>query len=356
MAPTQPAITVKTLSESPNLKSIPSNYVNSSIYPSDSPASHPLDHSNSIPTVDFSLLTSNDPHQRSDAINCLNKACQDWGFFMVVNHGIPKNLMKAVIDGTQGFFNMTEEEKKEFEGKNVLDPIRCGTSFNTSKEKVFFWRDYLKVFVHPHFHSPCKPEGYSDIMLEYCEKSRQVAKELLGGISEGLGLEECYLEKSLEMKKSGFQIFIANYYACCPQPELALGMPPHSDHGLLTLIVQNQVGGLQVQHQGKWIHVNALPNSLLVNTGDHLEIFSNGKYKSNVHRVVVNNTSPRISVAVAHGPSLEAIVSPASPLVQRENNPAAYVPMKYKDYMELQQSNQLHQKSILEQVKIDQRN
>lgn len=352
MAPTQPAISVKTLSESPNLKSIPSNYVNSDICPSDSPASEPHDYSNLIPTVDFSLLTSTDPHQRSQAINNLNKACQEWGFFMVVNHGIPENLMKEVINGTEGFFNLREEEKKEFEGKNVLDPIRRGTSFNTSKEKAFFWRDYLKVFVHPHFHSPNKPQGYSDIMWEYCEKSRQVAKELLGGISQGLGLEECDLEKTLDMK-SGFQIFIANYYPRCPQPELALGMPPHSDHGLLTLIIQNQVGGLQVQHQGKWIHVNALPNSLLVNTGDHLEIFSNGKYKSNLHKVVVNNTSLRISVAVIHGPSLEAIVSPASPLVQSEGNPPAYVPMKYKDYMEMQQSNQLHQKSILEQVKIE---
>ncbi|XP_060179378.1 2-oxoglutarate-dependent dioxygenase 19-like [Lycium barbarum] len=350
MAPTQPAITVKILSESPNLKSIPSNYVNSAMYPSDSPASDPID-SNSIPTVDFSLLNSTDPHQRSEAINSLNKACQDWGFFMVVNHGIPENLMKEVIDGTQGFFNMREEEKKEFEGKHVLDPIRCGTSFNASKEKAFFWRDYLKVFVHPKFHSPSKPQGYSDTMSEYSEKTREVAKGLLAGISEGLGLEECFLDKALDMK-SGFQIFIANYYPRCPQPELALGMPPHSDHGLLTLIIQNQVGGLQVQHQGKWIHVNALPNSLLVNTGDHLEIFSNGKYKSNVHRVVVNNTRPRISVAVAHGPSLEAIVSPACPLVQSESNPPAYIPMKYKDYMELQQSNQLHQKSILEQVKI----
>ncbi|XP_055819962.1 2-oxoglutarate-dependent dioxygenase 19-like [Solanum dulcamara] len=347
----QPAISVKTLSELPNLKSIPSNYVNSSIYPSDSPASEPHDYSDSIPTVDFSLLTSTDPHQRSEAINTLSKACQDWGFFMVVNHGIPENLMKDVIDGTEGFFNLREEEKKEFAGKNVLDPIRYGTSFNTSKEKTFFWRDYLKVFVHPQFHSPNKPQGYSDIMWEYCEKTRQVTKELLGGISQGLGLEECYLERTLEMK-SGFQIFIANYYPCCPQPELALGLPPHSDHGLLTLIIQNQVGGLQVQHQGKWIHVNALPNSLFVNTGDHLEIFSNGKYKSNVHKVVVNKTSPRISVVVAHGPSLEAIVSPASQLVQNESNPPAYVPMKYKDYMEMQQSNQIHKKSILEQVKI----
>uniref|UniRef100_M1CHI3 Leucoanthocyanidin dioxygenase n=1 Tax=Solanum tuberosum TaxID=4113 RepID=M1CHI3_SOLTU len=129
----QPSIRVKTLSDSPNLKSIwSSNYVNSDIYPFDFIASEPHDYSNSIPTVDFSLLTSIDPHQRPQAINNLNKACQEWGFFMVVNHGIQESLMKKVIDGTQGFFNIREEEKKEFEGKHVLDPIRYGTCFNTS--------------------------------------------------------------------------------------------------------------------------------------------------------------------------------------------------------------------------------
>lgn len=94
---------------------------------------------------------------------------------------------------------------------------------------------------------------------------------LLGGISESLGLEEGFLDKALDLK-SGLQIFVGNYYPNCPQPELTMGMPPHSDHGLLTLLIQNQVGGLQVQHEGKWINVNALPNSLLVNTGDHLEV------------------------------------------------------------------------------------
>lgn len=108
-------------------------------------------------------------------------------------------------------------------------------------------------------------------MLEYSEKLREVARKLLGGISESLGLEESYLDKALDLE-SGLQIFVGNYYPPCPQPELTMGMPPHSDHGLLTLLIYNQVGGLQVQHQGKWINVNALPNSLLVNTGDHLEV------------------------------------------------------------------------------------
>ncbi|XP_015068590.1 protein DMR6-LIKE OXYGENASE 2-like [Solanum pennellii] len=340
---------VKELAESPDLRYIPNNYVYDS---SNSSATNDIDDSDSIPIVDFSLLTSHDSHQRSTAIHHLTEACQDWGFFMVVNHGIPENLMKSVIDCTHEFFNLPEEEKHKFTGKHVLDPIRYGTSFNTSTENVFFWRDFLKVFVHPHFHSPTKPQPYRDIMLEYSEKLREVTRKLLGGISESLGLEESYLDKDLELE-SGLQIFVGNYYPPCPQPELTMGMPPHSDHGLLTLLIHNQVGGLQVQHQGKWINVNALPNSLLVNTGDHLEIFSNGKYKSNMHRAMVNNKVTRISVVVAHGPSLDTIVKPASPLMEKEKSPSAnYIPMKYKDYLEMQQSSQINGKSCLEKVKI----
>ncbi|KAH9722393.1 hypothetical protein KPL70_006720 [Citrus sinensis] len=70
---------------------------------------------------------------------------------------------------------------------------------------------------------------------------------------------------------SGLQILVANLYSPCPQPELAMGMPPHSDHGLLTLPTQSGICGLQLLHNGKWVNVNAIPNSFLVNTGDHIE-------------------------------------------------------------------------------------
>ena len=95
---------------------------------------------------------------------------------------------------------------------------------------------------------------------------------LLEGISESLGLEANYIYKELNLD-SGFQAFIANLYPTCSQPELAMGMPPHSDHGLLTLLIQNGIGGLQIQHEGKWVNVNSnVPNSFLVNTADHLEV------------------------------------------------------------------------------------
>ena len=113
----------------------------------------------------------------------------------------------------------------------------------------------------------------SEISLEYSQRVREVARGLLEGISESLGLEESYTDKALDLEQ-GKQIFIANLYPTCPQPELALGLPPHSDHGLLTLLIQNGIGGLQIHHEGKWVTVGALPNSFLVNTGDHLEVHS----------------------------------------------------------------------------------
>nr|XP_016492746.1 PREDICTED: probable 2-oxoglutarate/Fe(II)-dependent dioxygenase [Nicotiana tabacum] len=87
---------VKKLAESPDLF-IPSNYVHSTINSGDSSATD-LDDAISLPIVDFSLLISGDPHQRAKALHDLSNACRDWGFFMVVNHGIAENLIKAVID------------------------------------------------------------------------------------------------------------------------------------------------------------------------------------------------------------------------------------------------------------------
>lgn len=85
-----------------------------------------------------------------------------------------ESLIESVLDGVRGFFDLTEDEKQQFEGKHVLDPIRCGTSFNVSVEKCFFWRDYLKVFVHPEFHFPHIPSGFRYIfkinLCQFCKE------------------------------------------------------------------------------------------------------------------------------------------------------------------------------------------
>lgn len=111
----------------------------------------------------------------------------------------------------------------------------------------------------------------SNVLSEYCEKVRDLVKGLLGGVSESLGLDREYLNKVLDMDSS-LQILTANLYPPCPQPDLAMGLPPHSDHGLLTVLMQNGIGGLQVFHRGKWVMVEPIPGAFLVNTGDQLEV------------------------------------------------------------------------------------
>lgn len=339
---------IKQLAESPGLTSIPSNYAFTTNPDDQAVSEEPED---LLPVIDFSLLTSGTPHQRSKIIQELGQACKDWGFFMLINHGIPESLMEAVIEGIRGFFDLTEEEKREFEQTNVLNPIRYGTSFNRSMEKVSFWRDFLKAFVHPEFNFPNKPAGFSEPSLEYCKRIRGVARELLKAISESLGLEPCYIEKAMNFEK-GLQLFVANFYPPCPEPELAMGLPPHSDHGLLSLVTQNGIGGFQLQHNGMWVNVNAVPNSLLVNLSDQIEILSNGKYKSILHRAVVHKNATRISLVIANGPSLDTVVSPAPELVKNGSDQPAYIGMTYREYFEIQQSNRLDGKGALDRVRV----
>ena len=74
--------------------------------------------------------------------------------------------------------------------------------------------------------------------MEYCKRTQEVTQLLFEGISESLGLESNYINKAMNLE-SGLQTFVANLYPPCPQPELAMGMPPHSDLGLLTTLIQN---------------------------------------------------------------------------------------------------------------------
>ncbi|ERM95352.1 protein DMR6-LIKE OXYGENASE 1 isoform X1 [Amborella trichopoda] len=340
---------IKELAESGLLTSIPPTHA----FPPDPTASNLSSSSieEQLPTIDFSFLQAKEAVVRSKAIRDLGEAGAEWGFFRLVNHGVPESLMKGMLDLAKDFFDLPAEERKKYTGKQVLDPIRYGTSFNILVEEVFCWRDFLKVIVHPSFHSPEIPAAFREIAAEYSKRVQQIARELFKGISESLGLQSCYIEKAFKLEE-GLQILICNYYPRCPQPELAMGLTPHSDHGGLTVLMQDEVGGLQLKHKGNWVLVRPLPNTFVVNVGDHLEILSNGIYKSVEHRAVVNDATARISIALAHGPSLDASVSPATQLAENGGQAVAYREMPYREYLEFQQSHRLGGKSCLNLVRL----
>lgn len=106
-------------------------------------------------------------------------------------------------------------------------------------------------------------------MAEYCTSVRGLVLRLLEAISESLSLKRDYIEKALG-KQAQHMAF--NYYPPCPQPELTYGLPGHTDPNLITILLQDDVPGLQVLRNGKWIAVNPIPNTFIVNIGDQMQV------------------------------------------------------------------------------------
>ncbi|XP_047951563.1 2-oxoglutarate-dependent dioxygenase 19-like [Salvia hispanica] len=307
----------------------------------------------SLPIIDFSALVTGDPHQRSKAVHDLATACRDWGFFILVNHGVPESLMEAMFRVVKEFFSLADSEKKQYEAKSASDPIKCGNFnvANTSNQSFTLWRDYLKLYVHPTFHCPHKPKPLWDVVQEYTLITRELALELIKAVCEALELNQRYVDETLKMESS-FQMFATNYYPRCPHPDQAIGIPSHTDPGLFTFLIHNGVAGLQIEHNGKWFNANSPQNSILVNAADQLEIFTNGRCKSVKHRAVLNEEKDRISIVVANGPSGEAVLGPAEALVEKDGR-AKYCAMKYEEYLESQLTkSRVDGKSILEQQMI----
>ena len=102
-----------------------------------------------------------------------------------------------------------------------------------------------------------------------------------------------------------------NFYPSCPEPNRAMGLAPHTDTSLFTILHQSQITGLQIFKEGKgWVPVHPHPNTLVVHTGDLLHIISNARFRCALHRVTVNRTWERYSVAYFYSPPMDYVVSP----------------------------------------------
>nr|CAB3456582.1 unnamed protein product [Digitaria exilis] len=187
-----------------------------------------------------------------------------------------------------------------------------------------------------------------EVVSAYARSSRRLFRELMEAALEALGIGELAAGEVLADCDAGSQMLMVNCFPACPEPELTLGMPPHSDYGFLTVLLQDQVNGLEILHEDKWVLVDPLPGSLVVNIGDHFEIYSNGRYKSVLHRVRVNSTRPRISVASLHSLPPARVIGPAPELVDDEKNPRRYMDTDFATFVDYLSSAEGKHKSFLQ--------
>ncbi|PAN36716.1 hypothetical protein PAHAL_6G304600 [Panicum hallii] len=281
-----------------------------------------------LPVVDLARLR--DPSQRAAVLQTLDAACRGYGFFQVVNHGVDGAVIAGMLDVALRFFELPLPERARYMSPDVRAAVRYGTSFNQAKDAVLCWRDFLKLVCHPLRDVvaawPREPAELRDVASGYAAASHGLFMELMEAALQALGIAADGGVLG-ELAAGSSHMMTVNCYPACPQPELTLGMPAHSDYGLFTFVLQDHVEGLQVMHGGRWLTVDPIPGSFVVNVGDHLEIYSNGAYKSVLHRVRVNSTRPRISVASFHSLPAERVVGPAPELVDE----AAGKPRRYMD-------------------------
>ncbi|KAL6859079.1 hypothetical protein ACP4OV_018081 [Aristida adscensionis] len=309
-----------------------------------------------VPVVDLGVLVNGTADQRSQAVRDLGRACRDWGFFMVVNHGVPESLREAMMAACKGLFDLPREEKAEYLEAAPMDPIRIGRGFFAVVGGVRFWRDYVKMFAHPELHCPAKPPELRDVAAEYGAQTRHMLLQLATAISESLGLDGGRLGEALSLD-SCFHILVGNHYppyAGRGDDDVGVGFPAHSDHGLLTLLFQNGVDGLQIEHDGQWLLATPLPGAFFVIAGDQMEIVTNGRYKAALHRAVVGGERARMSFVSMISPSLDAVVEPL-PELARDGGGAEFRGVRYRDYMARQQSTRIDGKTALDMARLQRR-
>ncbi|XP_037495836.1 flavanone 3-dioxygenase 3 [Jatropha curcas] len=301
-----------------------------------------------LPIVDLSLL--HHPSLRSHVINEIRTACSSIGFFQVINHGIPLPVMKDALDAAMDFFDLPFEEKKLLMSDNVHAPVRYGTSLNHGKDKVHFWRDFAKKFFRSNIIALKRFNWQQEKMGNYATAVQNLQKQLMEAVLESLGLKPNYLQDEIE---EGSQVMAINCYPACPEPELTLGMPPHSDYGSLTILLQSCAGLQLMDCNENWFAVPMMEGALMVQTGDQMEVMSNGKYKSVVHQVTVSPEKKRFSIASLHSLALNRKIMPAPELVDEEH-PANYREFSFKDFLDFISKNDILQERFINTLKKNQ--
>ncbi|KAL5700066.1 aminocyclopropanecarboxylate oxidase [Ranunculus cassubicifolius] len=274
--------------------------------------------------------------ERAATMETIKDACENWGFFELVNHGISYDLMDKVEKLTKEHYKKGMEQKfKELVASRALEGVETELT-DMDWESTFFLRHLPESNI---FEVPDLEEEYRKAMKEFALELEKLAEQLLDLLCENLGLEKGYLKKALcGSKGPTFGTKVGNYPPC-PRPELVKGLRAHTDAGGIILLFQDdKVSGLQLLKDGQWIDVPPMRHSIVINLGDQLEVITNGKYKSVEHRVLIHTEGTRMSIASFYNPGSDAVIYPAPMLIEKvqvEDQSQVYPKFVFEDYMKL---------------------
>ncbi|XP_058099991.1 1-aminocyclopropane-1-carboxylate oxidase-like [Magnolia sinica] len=289
-----------------------------------------------IPVIDISKLNG---EERAETMAQIANGCEEWGFFQLVNHGIPVELLERVKKVSSQCYKFEREESfKDSVPVQLMNELLEGKSGEAGQRlENIDWEDVF--LLHDHNEWPSQPPEFKETMVEYRRELKKLAEKMMEIMDENLGLEKGYIQRAFsggdEPEHEPFFGTKVSHYPPCPHPDRVNGLRAHTDAGGVILLFQDdKVKGLQILKDGHWIDVQPLANTIVINTGDQIEVLSNGRYKSVWHRVFATQNGTRRSIASFYNPSLKAIMGPAPELVhQTPVCGPAYPKFSFGDYM-----------------------
>jgi len=317
-----------------------------------------------VPIIDIFALNSSDPKAKAAVAEKIGQACRDIGFFIVVNHGIPKAVIDTTWQVTTEFFDRpleekllltTDDEAKYPYGYSMLGAEHLARGKNAEHQNMQSQTpaagDMKEMFNigpkdpaagMPPRRMPAQPAGFQDAWEAYYEHTNDLARRLLSAFALALNLPEDWFEAKLDRHISALR---ANNYpnqSGMHVPEGSIRCSAHTDYGTLT-ILKSGGPGLQVskdKDQPVWQDVPYVEDGFVINLGDLMRRWTNDEWSSTLHRVVnppaseVDAWGRRLAIAFFHNLNKDAIVE-TIPSCILKHRPALYDPIVAGEFLML---------------------
>ncbi len=258
--------------------------------------------SHSIPIIDL---------ENDDLPLSIKNACENIGFFYIKNHGISDDIINQVKKATQDFFDLPLEEKNKIH----INKSKCHRGYVPIKEELLDaqgdQKECLDLGIDKEIVTrlegpnqwPQSIDSFQDTIQQYQNELIKLAKRLLQGFAESLGLDKLYFEDKVNDPLAFFRLL---HYPCQgkdPGNQTQIGCGEHTDYGFLTILHQDNVGGLEVYNGKEWINAVPIEGTFIINIGDMMEILTKGQYRATIHRVFNRTDKDRYSMVLFFNPN-----------------------------------------------------
>ncbi|EXJ84160.1 hypothetical protein A1O3_04827 [Capronia epimyces CBS 606.96] len=338
------------------------HYHRLSIVPEDIPAAPPV--------IDFSAFHSDNPAAKIDLVNQVRDACLEKGFFQITNHGVSEELQAAIFEQSRDFFSLPMEEKEAYD--KATHPHKLGYERLRSqnfekktagdlKEGFFVGRDlpadhpYLKQGknhcgqnVYPT--EVRDPALFKETVDRYHRELTLLAEKVLSVIALTLKLDEDYFEPFCH--ETAAVLRLLHYPPQAPDASAdERGIGAHTDFGGITILLQDEVGGLQVfdAPTRSWIDVKPTPGAFVVNLGNLMMRWSNDKYVSNLHRVINTSGRERFSIPFFYSGNPDFMIT-CLPGCEDAGKAPKYAPITVENWILGRQTNTFQEGKGLEEL------